>query len=90
MTTEVCDDDAIRTLIIAIHTPGVRRAMGTDVAPAQGCWSGRVEHVVSGQAARFGSLGGCLGFTAGVLVHVQAIRMTPSPKTILLRDAPCM
>lgn len=39
---------------------------------AQGCCTGRVEHVVSGQATHFDSLEGLLGFIAQVLATVRA------------------
>ena len=37
-----------------------------------GCCTGRVEHVVSGQATHFDSLEGLLGFIAQVLATVRA------------------
>ena len=44
---------------------------------AQGCCTGRVEHVVSGQAAHFQSLEELLAFIAQVLATVRA----PPPST---------
>ena len=43
---------------------------------AQGCCTGRVEHVVSGQAAHFQSLEELLAFIAQVLATVRP----PSPR----------
>jgi hypothetical protein len=41
-------------------------------AEASSTYDGRVEHVVSGQEARFHSLEELLGFMVGVLADVQA------------------
>ena len=38
---------------------------------AAGCWTGRVEHIVSGQATRFTSLDELLAFFERVLIRVQ-------------------
>jgi hypothetical protein len=45
------------------------RAQPPGAAPS---YDGRVEHLVSGQVARFHSLEGLVGFMVGVLADVQA------------------
>jgi hypothetical protein len=44
------------------------RARATD---ATSCWEGRVEHLVSGQVARFHSLEELLAFMTHMLIEVQ-------------------
>jgi hypothetical protein len=44
---------------------------------ASSAYDGRVEHVVSGQVARFHSLEELLGFMVGVLADVQAQSDSP-------------
>ena len=40
---------------------------------ASSCWEGRVEHVVSGQVARFRAVEELLAFMSRVLAEVQAL-----------------
>ena len=41
---------------------------------ATACWEGRVEHVVSGQVARFRAVEELLAFMSRVLAEVQALQ----------------
>ncbi len=44
---------------------------GTETDVARGQFVGRIEHVVSGQATHFRTLGACLAFVGRVLAHVH-------------------
>jgi len=49
-----------------------------ETAVEHGRWVGRVEHVVSGQAAQFESLEELLAFIAAVLGNIRAEGMPPT------------